>query len=50
MTPIQAIRVAKSSSFDLSSGGQQELTSNGVSAQVVTAMKVRAAHKTVAAK
>jgi tetratricopeptide (TPR) repeat protein len=49
-TVIQAIRVAKSSSFDLSSAGQQELTSNGVSAQVVTAMKVRAAHKTVAAK
>jgi hypothetical protein len=49
-TVIQAIRTAKTSNFDLSSGGQQQLTSNGVSTQVVVAMKARAARKAVAAK
>jgi tetratricopeptide (TPR) repeat protein len=49
-TVIQAIRSAKASNFDLSSGGQQQLTSNGVSTQVVAAMKTRGTHKAVAAK
>ncbi len=47
---IQAVRTAKASNFDLSSGGQQQLTSNGVSTQVVAVMKARAARKAVAAK
>jgi tetratricopeptide (TPR) repeat protein len=49
-TVIQAIRSAKASNFDLSSGGQQQLASNGVSTQVVAAMKTRGTHKAVAAK
>jgi hypothetical protein len=49
-TVIQAIRASKAASFDLSSGSQQELTSSGVSTQVVAAMKARAARKTVAPK
>jgi tetratricopeptide (TPR) repeat protein len=49
-TVIQAIRSAKASNFDLSSGGQQQLTSNGVSTRVVAAMKTRGTHKAVAAK
>ena len=49
-TVIQSVRSAKASNFDLSASGQQQLTSNGVSAQVVTAMKARAARKAVAAK
>jgi tetratricopeptide (TPR) repeat protein len=49
-TVIQAIHVAKVSTFDLSAGGQQQLASSGVSTQVVAAMKARAARKTVAAK
>ncbi|HSZ16579.1 MAG TPA: hypothetical protein VK764_05725 [Terracidiphilus sp.] len=49
-TVVQAIRGAKNASFDLSEGGQQELASNGVSNQVLSAMKARAAHRTVAAK
>jgi tetratricopeptide (TPR) repeat protein len=49
-TVIQAIRVAKVSNFDLSTSGQQQLTSNGVNTQVVAAMKARTARKTVAAK
>jgi hypothetical protein len=49
-TVIQSVRSAKASNFDLSASGQQQLTSNGVSAQVVTAMKARAALKAVAAK
>jgi len=47
---IQAVRTVKASNFDLSSGGQQQLTSNGVSTQVVAVMKARAARKAVAAK
>lgn len=49
-TVVQAIRGAHSANFDLSTGAQQELAGNGVSSQVVAAMKARAAHKTVAAK
>ena len=49
-TVIQAIRSAKAANFDLSSGGQQQLTSNGVSTQVVAAMKTRGTRKAVAAK
>ena len=47
-TIVQAVRTAKSASFDLSSGAQQELASNGVSAPVIAAMKARAAHKPAA--
>jgi hypothetical protein len=49
-TVVQAIRGAKVANFDLSLGGQQELASNGVTGQVLAAMKARAAHKTVAAR
>jgi hypothetical protein len=49
-TVIQTVRSAKASNFDLSAGGQQQLTSNGVSTPVVAAMKARAARKAVAAK
>ena len=49
-TVIQAIRSAKASNFDLSSGGRQQLTSSGVSVQVVSAMKARAARKVAATK
>jgi tetratricopeptide (TPR) repeat protein len=49
-TVAQAIRVAKTSNFDLTAGGQQQLTSSGVSTRVVAAMKARAARKAVAAK
>lgn len=49
-TVAQAIRAAKSVNFDLSAAGQQDLTANGVSAQVQAAMKTRAARKPVAAK
>jgi tetratricopeptide (TPR) repeat protein len=49
-TIMQAVKAAKSASFDLSSGAQQELASNGVSAPVIAAMKARAAHKSTAAK
>ena len=44
-TIIQAIRGAGAVSFDLSAAGQQQLTSSGVSARVVTAMKAQAAKK-----
>jgi tetratricopeptide (TPR) repeat protein len=43
-----AIRSAKAVNFDLSAAGQQDLTGNGVSAQVQAAMKARAAKKTAA--
>ena len=49
-TVIQTIRTSKAANFDLSSAGQQELAKNGVTAPVITAMKARAARKTVAAK
>jgi hypothetical protein len=49
-TVIQAVRSAKTSNFDLTASGQQQLTSNGVSTQVVAAMKVRATRKAVAVK
>jgi tetratricopeptide (TPR) repeat protein len=48
-TIVQAVRAAKSASFDLSSGAQQELASNGVSEPVIAAMKARAARKAAAA-
>jgi len=48
-TVIQAVRAAKVISFDLTPAGQQQLTSNGVSAPVITAMKARAARKPSAA-
>jgi hypothetical protein len=44
-TIIQAIRGAGAVSFDLSPAGLHDLTSNGVSAGVVTAMKAQAAKK-----
>ncbi|MGD0789719.1 MAG: hypothetical protein ABR898_17225 [Terracidiphilus sp.] len=49
-TVAQTIRAAKAVNFDLSAGGQQDLTGNGVSAQVLAAMKSRAARKPAAAK
>jgi tetratricopeptide (TPR) repeat protein len=49
-TVAQTIRAAKAVNFDLSAAGQQDLTGNGVSAQVLAAMKARAARKPVAAK
>ena len=48
-TVIQAIRAAKAINFDLTPAGQQALTTSGVSAPVVTAMKTRAARKPAAA-
>jgi hypothetical protein len=44
-TIIQTIRGAGAVSFDLSPAGQHDLTSNGVSPRVVTAMKAQAAKK-----
>jgi hypothetical protein len=49
-TVAQTIRAAKAVNFDLSAAGQQDLTGNGVSAQVLAAMKARAARKPAAAK
>jgi hypothetical protein len=49
-TIVQAVKAAKSATFDLSTGAQQELASNGVSAPVIAAMKARAAHKPSAAR
>jgi tetratricopeptide (TPR) repeat protein len=49
-TVAQTIRTSKAVNFDLSTAGQQDLTGGGVSAQVLTAMKARAAHPSVAAK
>lgn len=48
-TVIQAVRAAKAINFDLTPAGQQQLTSSGVSAPVITAMKARAARKPPAA-
>jgi hypothetical protein len=44
-TVIQAIRGASAVSFDLTPAGLKDLTSNGVSAGVVSAMKTQAAKK-----
>ena len=49
-TIIQAVRAAKSARFDLSTEAQHELASNGVSASIVAAMKIRAIHSSIAAK
>lgn len=49
-TVAQTIRTAKLARFDLSAAGLKDLSSNGVSDQVLKAMKVRDARKTVAAK
>lgn len=49
-TIVQAIRASKAANFDLSATGQQQLTSSGVSAPVLAAMKARAARRAVAAK
>lgn len=49
-TVAQAVRTSKLARFDLSEAGLQSLSTNGVSDQVLKAMKMRAAHKTVAAK
>ena len=48
-TVAQAIRSSKAVNFDLTTAGQQALTSDGVSTAVVTAMKTRAARTHVAA-
>jgi tetratricopeptide (TPR) repeat protein len=47
-TILQAIRGAGAVDFDLSTAAQHELTSNGVSAGVLTAMKTQAAKKPAA--
>jgi hypothetical protein len=44
-TVIQAIRAAKAVDFDFTPTGQQQLSSSGVGAPVITAMKARAAKK-----
>lgn len=49
-TVAQAVRTSKLARFDLSESGLQSLSTNGVSDQVLKAMKMRAAHKTVAEK
>jgi hypothetical protein len=49
-TVAQTIRAAKLARFDLSTSGLQALSTNGVSDQVLKAMKARAAHKTLAEK
>ena len=49
-TVAQTIRAAKAVNFDLSAAGQQELTSNGASSRVLTAMKARAERKPATAK
>jgi len=48
-TVIQAVRAAKIINFDLTPAGQQQLTTSGVSAPVIAAMKARAARKPPAA-
>jgi hypothetical protein len=45
-TVVQTIRVAKAVQFDLTPTGLQQLSAGGASANVVTAMKARAARKT----
>jgi tetratricopeptide (TPR) repeat protein len=49
-TVAQTIRTAKLARFDLTTSGLQALSTNGVSDQILKAMKARAARKTVAAK
>ncbi len=49
-TVAQTIRAAKLARFDLSANGLQALSTNGVSDQVLKAMKARTTHKTVAEK
>lgn len=49
-TVAQTIRTSKLARFDLSVAGLKDLSTNGVSDQVLKAMKVRDARKTVAAK
>lgn len=49
-TVAQTIRTAKLARFDLSTTGVQALSTNGVSDQVLKAMKARSARKTVAEK
>lgn len=49
-TVAQTIRASKLARFDLSASGLQALSTSGVSDQVLKAMKVRAARRTVAEK
>ena len=49
-TIVQTIRTSRAASFDLSAAAQQDLTKGGVSVPVLTAMKARAARKSVASK
>ena len=49
-TVAATIRSAHAVNFDLSASGQQELTSSGVSAKVLAAMKARLARNATAAK
>jgi len=49
-TIVQAIRASRSANFDLGVPAQQDLGKNGVSTQVLAAMKARATRKAVASK
>jgi tetratricopeptide (TPR) repeat protein len=49
-TVAATVRSAKAVNFDLSAAGQQDLSGNGVSANVLAAMKTRAARKPAAGK
>ncbi|HEX3891170.1 MAG TPA: hypothetical protein VHW46_01240 [Terracidiphilus sp.] len=49
-TIVQAVRNAKSATFDLTAGAQEELASNGVSPPVIAAMKARAGRNPSAAR
>jgi len=42
---VQAVRASRAANFDLSVSGQQQLTSSGVSARILTAMKTRSTRK-----
>jgi hypothetical protein len=46
----QTVKGAKAVDFDLSSAGQRKLTAAGVSAEVLSAMKVRAARDLASGK
>jgi len=49
-TVIHAVRGAEAVNFDLTPAGQHALTTNGVSARILAAMKIQAAKKPAAAK
>ncbi len=49
-TVIHAVRGAEAVNFDLTPAGQHALTTNGVSARILAAMKIQAARKPAAAR